>query len=517
MSDKIIVTDRGALQLRYGPAGYLSIQQALNQLITADSVRGITTVVVEIDDPSQIAPFGTAPVATPSSESATKAATNAILNARNPDYLMIVGGPDIVCHQTLNNPMTGDGDPNVPSDLPYASTSAFSQVIAQHLGTTHVVGRLPDIPNAQNPSMSAPNPQNPQFLLDLINRAAQSQTRQASLYQSCFGLSAQVWSVSTQMSLAAAFGGTPSVLLAPPVGPPIAANFLQPLSHFINCHGAQADFHFYGQRGNQYPIAMESPDIVAKIQDGSVVAAECCYGAEIYDPALAGDMGLCCRYLAEGAYGFFGSTTIAYGPVASNSSADLIAQYFLNAVVATGASTGRACLDARQRFVQAAGPILSNPDLKTIGQYLLLGDPSLHPATTPPSAAATAAASVVGPQEATEAERTSQRQALVAKGSALPRAVLYPHETPTSPPPPPVRQRLIDIAARVGIVAPEITSYEVDGDAAMLANAKAFGGVPTIHVMIRRLTPVGPVIPVRALIVHQFDGRLVPKQDLWSH
>jgi hypothetical protein len=53
---------------------------------------------------------------------------------------------------------------------------------------------------------------------------------------------------------------------------------------------AQMDYHFYGQQRASYPPAMSSPDIAGKISDGCIVATECCYGAEIYDPALAGKM-----------------------------------------------------------------------------------------------------------------------------------------------------------------------------------------------------------------------------------
>ena len=44
------------------------------------------------------------------------------------------------------------------------------------------------------------------------------------------------------------------------------------------------------------------------------MAAECCYGAELYEPAKAqGQAGIANTYLGEGAIGFLGSTTIAYG------------------------------------------------------------------------------------------------------------------------------------------------------------------------------------------------------------
>ena len=83
-----------------------------------------------------------------------------------------------------------------------------------------------------------------------------------------------------------------------------------------------------------------------------MVAAECCYGAELYDPE-GGPIGICAAYLAKGAIGFLGSTTIAYGPADSNGSADLLCRFFLESVL-EGASLGRALLEARQRFAKEA-------------------------------------------------------------------------------------------------------------------------------------------------------------------
>ena len=51
-------------------------------------------------------------------------------------------------------------------------------------------------------------------------------------------------------------------------------------------------------------------------------------------------------YLLDGAAGFFGSTTTAYGPPSGNGQADIIMQDFLKHVL-SGASLGRAALQAR--------------------------------------------------------------------------------------------------------------------------------------------------------------------------
>jgi hypothetical protein len=152
--------------------------------------------------------------------------------------------------------------------------------------------------------------------------------------------------------------------------------------HFINCHGGVASPEFQGQQGNRYPTSLTTQATVGEIVDGAVAAVECCYGAELYDATtLAIDLPICQSYLRHGAYGYLGSTTIAYGPADDNGAADLICQYFLLNVL-DGASTGRAALLARQQFVERTAQM--DPfDLKTLAQFHLLGDPSVHPVAAP--------------------------------------------------------------------------------------------------------------------------------------
>ena len=123
---------------------------------------------------------------------------------------------------------------------------------------------------------------------------------------------------------------------------------------------------------------------LAGLAKGTVAAMECCYGAELYDPALAaGQPGICNTYLGLGAHGYFGSSTIAYGPASGNGQADLICQFFLQHVL-SGASTGEAALRARIDFI-ALLSVADPTDLKTIAQFNLMGDPSLHPVAMAPA------------------------------------------------------------------------------------------------------------------------------------
>jgi hypothetical protein len=365
-TDKAIVTNITALRAKYG-AGYTQVKQALDQLVAADKARGLATKLVAIDSATDMRRAKGKPVASVKNQPQAKAAIDAIFKAYAPNYVMIVGASDVVPHITLDNPV-GDDDPNVPSDVPYACTAPYSKNPKNFLGPTRVVGRLPDHVGATSPA----------FLVKLLGIAAGHRSRDRTHYSQHLAMSAEVWKKSTQLSLANLFGQAATVHTSPPSGPSWTPTQLRTRVHFINCHGAPSDPTFYGQRGRVYPEAHQAKKLKGRIADGAVIAAECCYGGELYDPSDAnGQAGICSTYLAEGAYAFLGSSTIAYGPAEGNGQADLICQYFIEAVL-KGASTGRATLEARQRFA-AQFSHLDPSDLKTLVQFNLLGDPAIHP------------------------------------------------------------------------------------------------------------------------------------------
>lgn len=369
--DKAIIIHRGALKAKYGVAGLGKIEKALAGLVKADLKRGMSSVVLAVDDAAAMKPYGAAAPAKLDAK-ALKAAIDALALKARPHYLLLLGAPDVLPMVPLLNPAhggpDGDDDKLVPSDLPYASDAAYSTDANRFLGVTRVLGRLPDVPGAKTPEL----------LLQLINAAARAKPLPRSDFAQSFSISTEVWQASTRLSVSNTFGNADSLNLVPPKGPKWAKQDLAPRMHFINCHGADCSPEYFGQRGDDYPVAHRASLLRGKITAGTIVAAECCYGAQLYDPAKAeGKMGIALSYLADGASGFFGSTTIAYGPSEGNGSADLICQYFLQRVLA-GASLGRAALEARQKFA-GERTHLDPIDLKTLAQFYLLGDPSLQP------------------------------------------------------------------------------------------------------------------------------------------
>jgi hypothetical protein len=234
-----------------------------------------------------------------------------------------------------------------------------------------------------------------------------------------FSVTAQIWHASTQLSISNIFGNAQDLQDVPPNGINWPQNVVSRRMHFFNLHGSSQSSQFYGQPAsgaNQYPPALDAAYIDGKIKEGTVAAAEACYGGQLYDlSATQTQIGICNTYLANKAHGFFGSTTIAYGPATGNGQADLICQFFLERVLG-GSSLGRAALEARQRFVQSASP--PDPsDVKTIAQFNLYADPSITPFKSGVSLAVTGKLALPADQFAADRiERRDRRRFLFRRG-----------------------------------------------------------------------------------------------------
>lgn len=499
--DKLVVTHGAALRRQYGATGYRNILKALNGLVKADARRKLATRVVCLDEAADMAPFGPPVPAEGATARDVKKAIDALCKTASPHYLLLLGGPAIVPMVPLKNPAYGpDADPDetVPSDLPYACAAAYGTDASRFLGPTRVVGRLPDMPGAKVPSL----------LLQLIRAAARAQPRPRDDYAAAFGLTTEAWRASTDLSLRNTFGNGSVALCSPKLGPAWKAAQLAPRMHFINCHGASDSPEYYGQSADlkDFPIAHRSNALKGKVAAGTVVAAECCYGAQLYAPSPADPrLPIALAYLADGASGFFGSTTIAYGPSEGNGAADLVCQYFLQQVL-NGASLGRAVLEARQKF--AGGKTHLDPyDLKTLAQFYLLGDPSLH--LVAPSAHALTRTKAFKQAFAGTADRTVRglrREKLARDGTFLGRAL--PKLVPTQATlPKALAGTLRQMAGQSGLSAAEgMLHYEIDGTPGR-----------RIHVVHKALPAAGRAGPrIVALVMTEEEGQLLHVRRLHS-
>jgi hypothetical protein len=502
MEDKIIITNHKALLKKYNSKGFAMIRKALTILVAADKKRGIKSRVVYLDDQNSMKKIKWKAVLNASDPCQNKVAIDAIFKFFNPHYLMILGATDIVPHQDLDNPVFSQDDPDVHAlgDLPYACDTPYSRDPAQFVGPTRVVGRLPDLVGASEPS----------YLVSLLKTAADYTKRSPDDYIAYLGLSAEVWQGSTRLSVNNIFGNSEKLLLAPPSGPNYPDGQLRNRMHFINCHGGPVSPEFYGQHGNRYPASLTTQSTVGEIPEGTVAAVECCYGAELYDSiTLVIDKPICQSYLQQGAYGYFGSTTIAYGPADGNGAADLICQYFLQNVL-EGTSIGRAALMARQKFVANVAQ-MDAVDLKTLAQFCLLGDPSVHPVTK------TSATEVPKGMTITDAERffrTERREKMKSAGAFLidtkPTASQRVSPGKLSPK---TRITLSNIAKLAGLSKkPTFTAFAVKG-------AREYKGlaVKGTNVSLRYLvaigTPQGETIEKIkrgvAIVAKELNGRII--------
>ena len=410
-ASKYIVTSEKNLEFKYGK-NFPKIDQALKNLIKADLAKGIETSVLYIDSPKSAKKAGIKPVGSTTPRDC-KIAIDNLYKSRSPDYIAILGSQDIIPFQEINNPVGDDGDAFVPSDLPYACDAPYSRDIYKFIGPSRIVGRIPDVPGVNDV----------RYLLRLLNNVAKHRPIDAARYRKYFSVSAKVWQRSTQISLNNMFGHHTDLLMSPLAAPKAGylKTHLKPLTHFFNCHGASKDWYYYGQQGSSYPVALDTSNLVKNIGYGTVVAAECCFGAELVDPAFNSNgmgvngqkLSIANNYLINDAIAFLGSSTIAYGPPDSQGLADLITQFFIKNIL-EGKSAGSSLAEARQRFISESGPDLDPYELKTLAQFHLLGDPSVRPAL-PDEASGD---SKGGNTTANDRRRISMKGAAIAQNNA---------------------------------------------------------------------------------------------------
>lgn len=502
MDDKIIVTHRGALTSKYGAKGLARIRKALSVLIAADKKRGIKSHVVYLDDAAVMKKLKAKPMEVATDRRAAKTAIDGVYRTLNPDYLMILGAPDVVPHQNLVNPVfsAGDDDDQYASgDLPYACDTPYGVDPAKFVGPTRVVGRLPDLTGADEPS----------HLLALLKTASRWKSRPGSAYADYFGLSAAVWQGSTRLSLDSIFHDDSKLRLSPPAGPTHPKGVLAAGMHFINCHGACASPEFYGQRGESYPVTLTTRSTGGRIREGTVASVECCYGAELYDSKTLGiDLPICQGYLGQGAYGYVGSTTIAYGPATENGAADLICQFFLRNVL-DGASIGRAMLMARQKFV--GGSSQMDPfDLKTLAQFCLLGDPSVHPVL---ASGATTDAKGAAVNAAERFRRGERRAKLRQVGDFLQKSKpTASKRQPGARASATAKTALANIAKKNGLPAGQaFTAFKVKGGAPVPKGgaAKVASAPSRYYVAVAKPTGKGGDYSLVGLVAKEVGGRII--------
>jgi hypothetical protein len=407
---KILVSNRSLLLVKYGADVFGNqILPALQRLVEADRRRGITTDFHWLDDAGDAARVGGTAVrrktfavpVTQADRKEYKDAVDDVFRALTPHYLVLLGGPDIVPHQLLENPAflpdsaNGDDDEEVESDLPYACAAGFATRIAPFVTPDRVVGRLPDVPGSHGEVGQ-------RVFLDTIEGAIAGKSLPRDAYERVLAISALAWQRSTEATIGSLFPRATAVRLSPRDGPEWTADEMGSLLHFINCHGTRNRALFKGQdpddATSSFPEAHIGVHVGKHAVPATVVVAECCFGAQLFDPTDGlidtdhdgvFDRSIAHEYLRRGAHCVFGSTSFSYGPQPEkvNDFADLICASFVRHLL-QGHSTGEAALLARLEYATSArepDKPLEPIDLKTLAQFILVGDPSAHPVLRPTS------------------------------------------------------------------------------------------------------------------------------------
>ena len=398
----IILSSRTRLGQIYGKEGFTSVDTMLKTLAINSSTRPnnqgarMPALVLYVDDPESLKPFGLRPV-NPANAWDVKTLVGKLqerLKAQGSAIgaLLIVGGPDIIPFHHLPNP-TDDGDPDIPSDNPYATSDE------NYFVPEWPIGRLPSGLGS-----------NPEPLLRLLRLAAGNYTKRKSISQvqhwlavvlgflfgrrvaspapaapmSSFGYSAHIWKASSS-EVYTAIGDPQSLVTSPPWDAnAIPSEGLLPsrLSYF-NLHGIEDGPEWFGQRSSadpatqpEYPVALRPVDVADSGRAPAVVFSEACYGANVIGKSPKDALSL--RFLDCGTSAVVGSTKIAYGSVAPPLiGADLLGRYFwqnLNAGWPTGEALRQAKLQMAQEMHNRQG-FLDGEDQKTLISFILFGDP----------------------------------------------------------------------------------------------------------------------------------------------
>jgi hypothetical protein len=227
----------------------------------------------------------------------------------------------------------------------------------------------------------------------------------------------------------------------------------------------------------------------------------------LYDPKGLPAMSIANTYLAKGAAGVVASTTIAYGLPDENANADVICQLFIEQVL-KGASLGRALLEARLGYVRQQS-VADAYDEKTLAQFLLLGDPSLHPFPSAGAAAPTLSPKARG---AEYAARLQRRVRLMKAGERLSRECAYTVPAAKSRSAGAIRSKALSSATRRQFKNVRVFTVH-EPAAAKKTVGKALSSMPKATLVYvatkRRPDPTTKRRVFDALLAYQVNGNIV--------
>ena len=280
-------------------------------------------------------------------------------------YLFIVGGNDVIptmiCEDILGN------DKDIESDLCYARLSLDSpwsgcvESPEQWIRT----GRLPTWKGESRIEFMR--------YFDIAGNWVPK-----SYVNNRFSLSAEVWK-ETSGNVSSSFGNE-NICLSPTYTCTTIQDRLNPYSEllYFNLHGASvpAAKFWYGQGDGSFPEAF-SPELFCRLNIPYIVGVEACYGARYI--GYRKEESSLLSAMTDKCLAFLGSSRIAYGSsIGCGTCADVMVGEFLKNVN-RGLAFGEAFQMARCQLLSSA---VREPEMKTLIEFSLFGDPSLQLVST---------------------------------------------------------------------------------------------------------------------------------------
>src|SRR2546423_10921536 len=286
-SIKLSVTVKSHLEAKYDSAALKKIYAAIERWKKEDAKRGIQTVHIAVDDPTDpnMTKWGGVPFSGKATPEKIKQAIDDLWKkiTPTPDYLVLFGAHDIVPMFEVTNPTDlwkQDDDTTVPTDNPYATHLDFSPSDPKsYVVPERAIGRIPDM-------VSDPDPG---WFVDYLKTASKWKSRDASIYKRPYAICTAEAKGAGMDCIQQAFAKSTLPLFTCPPTSDISAPARDGLSarlHMIKCHGNPGDPAFWGYRlTNEDKPAITSATLKPRLKPATVVATMCCYGAQIFSPS----------------------------------------------------------------------------------------------------------------------------------------------------------------------------------------------------------------------------------------
>jgi hypothetical protein len=202
--------------------------------------------------------------------------------------------------------------------------------------------------------------------------------------------------------------------------------------------------------------------------------------------------------------------------------------------VLSGASIGRAALEARQKFARSTS--MGNPmNIKTLAQFNLYGDPSCSPVkmVDPNTPLPKTPAKGMSYAMVDRIDRASRRRALFIEGTTISATRSVAHES-KKPPSKSIQKALASKAKELGVSGGPTKSFVVEGPKKIKGMPRLMAGDELIpsgyHVLLgreringkmsksrrKKVSPPSPIMQIVALVAKEVDGKVVSVTKLYS-